>query len=540
MADIDIGNFGGEKPGLSRLALNIHDAQIASNTKLWRGVLESLRDTAVEQAASTVGTPGSIFKYSDTHWFEWTASYDVDVVRSPVPDDDYGRVYYTGHVMPKVTAAAFATSGPSGPYPTTAYQIGVPAPLLAPSVTLQGTADDPEDIAESRFYVVTYVNAWGEEGPPSPVSAEVEWRPGQSVQLTNIPTAPGGSYYPPTFRRIYRSAGSGASAAFLLVAEIADMVTTTYVDSIAAEQLGTELITAEFDPPPTTLRGLVEMPGGIIAGFTDTSVRFCEPGLAYAWPERYALPVYGVVGLAVYGNTLMIATKADLMVATGVHPSAMAVTKTPVRQACVSKLSIADLGRYILYASPDGLVAFSGTEASVITDGVFDRDAWQALNPSSIRAAAWEGLYIGFYNNGTPGAFVFNPEQPDAGVVFLDAPSVGGRYFDQEDDVLYIASSSNILRWDAGDPLAFVYRSGPIAFDRPKAMTVARVFSEQYPVELRLYRDGVLQAMKTITTDEVTRISSPKRGRVYDVELQGTGGGVRRVMVSGSARDLAI
>ncbi len=92
----------------------------------------------------------------------WDA--DVDCVRSQVVGDQYGRIYWTGDNEPRLTSFAKAIAG-GGVMPDSCFVLGVPAPLVAPTVTPSGGTG----AALVRGYVETFVTQWGEEGAPSPV-----------------------------------------------------------------------------------------------------------------------------------------------------------------------------------------------------------------------------------------------------------------------------------------------------------------------------------------------------------------------------------
>ena len=97
----------------------------------------------------------------------------------------------------------------------------MPAPTQGFSATIQGTANDTSEIPETRFYVCTFVNSYGAEGPPSPPSNEVEWRTGQTVLLSNLPALPSGAYNI-THRRIYRvNTGASGATNYQFVTEVA-------------------------------------------------------------------------------------------------------------------------------------------------------------------------------------------------------------------------------------------------------------------------------------------------------------------------------
>ena len=130
--------FRGELPILDPRLLPENNAQVARNVDLKRGTLRPEKAPSPVASLPGVTSPANLYHYDvgsdgDGFWFSWGQSYDVDVVRSPIASDAYARVYWTGQGPPKMSSLDMATSG-SGPYPSSWYQLGVPAPSEAPSV----------------------------------------------------------------------------------------------------------------------------------------------------------------------------------------------------------------------------------------------------------------------------------------------------------------------------------------------------------------------------------------------------------------------
>ena len=102
----------------------------------------------------------SAYLFAGQHWFQWNA--DVNVVQGPVPNDTEERTYFTGvGGHPQYTFGALATTG-LRPWPGASLRLGVPAPPGTVTATVTGTAEDPNDTAETRFYVMTWVSSKGE------------------------------------------------------------------------------------------------------------------------------------------------------------------------------------------------------------------------------------------------------------------------------------------------------------------------------------------------------------------------------------------
>lgn len=105
---------------------------------------------------------------------------------------------------------------------------------VAPAAADSGTAGNPSG---TYLYRTSVYHSGGETegGPYSTTAITVS---SKKIQLTGIPLSQTENI---TGRRIYRTAASGTS--FLLVASLADNVTTSYLDNIADGSLGTAAVT---------------------------------------------------------------------------------------------------------------------------------------------------------------------------------------------------------------------------------------------------------------------------------------------------------
>jgi hypothetical protein len=401
MPVLKIDNFSGTVPRTGPTQLEGNQAQTASNVKLQSRELRSWRKPTVIDAPVTPGVR-TIYKLEGpggaSEWLTWAA--DVDIVPGPVADVSDYRVYYTGDGAPKKTNWNLATTGGTGtdPFPDSWLYMGVPNPTTAPSLTPSGSSGT----TETRAYVYTYVSTFGavqEESGPSPAGSVTVDVVG-SVTVNGFATAPTTGYNI-TSRRIYRTIVGATSVTYSFVAEI-PVATTSYVDSKSVTELGEQLSTLEFEPPPENLKGLVAMPNGILAGFKDNEVWFCEPYLPHAWPASYSLSVeYPIIGLGVYDTTVVVMTTKYPYLITGTTPAAMTQSKLPIPQPCASKRSIASDQYGVLYASPNGLVSIGSGTQDIITTPLYTRDEWQELTPTSMLGVIYNNLYMCFHNTTT-------------------------------------------------------------------------------------------------------------------------------------------
>lgn len=519
MAALQIKSFGGISPKVPPRYLQDAQAQVALNTDVFQGSLKPL--SALGSTVATlakVGTPQTIYRFgqntvSDSqYWFHWLT--DVDVCRSQIAGDVSEWTFYTGDGAPKATYNAIATLGFN--FPSASRPLGIPAAATAATVAVTGTPTEPTDIPETRVYTYTLVNkesGFDFESAPAPASAEVNVRIGQSVTINGFASIPSG--YTLTHRRIYRA----TAGVFLFVAEIA-LATASYTDSISAENLGEELPSLTWLPPPDTLKGLINLPGGVMAGFTGRDVYFCDPYHPHAWPVQYMQSLdFLVVGFGRMDTTLAVLTTGTPYFIQGSAPDSMVVVKSDLEQACASKRSIVSFNGAVIYASPDGLVSLAPNGSKIITEKYFTRAQWQALFlPSSIYAYQHDMKYFGFYNNGTTsGGFIYDTSTGE--FVTHDIYAAAG-YNDLQVDKLFLAGSDrNVKVWGAGALKTVTWKSKKFTLPQVMSFSCAQLEAESYPMTAKVYASGTLVHTQTVTSRDMFRLpATPSRDWEFQFE----------------------
>lgn len=388
----------------------------------------------------------------------------------------------------------------------------------------------PKQVPESRTYVLTYVSAYGEEGPPSDASAVTEVDPRQPVTL-GLSGSPGGNYNI-TLKRLYRSSTVGSTAQFQLVPVTwSGNTTPTYdipvgitqvVDSADQADLAEVLMSEGWDAPPAGLRGLRMVASGAAVGFVGRTVHMSEPNLPHAWPHKYPLD-HDIVGVATFGQTVAVLTTAYPFLLQGADPAAMTPTKIENPQACASKRSIVETGDGVIYASPDGLVSL-GAGISVITDGVFSRDQWQAFAPESMECYLYNRRLHVFYTAGANrGCLVFDLSGQGAALttsnISASAAVTAGFYYPKS-DILYLAQGGNIVRFDQGAALTSTWRSKIFRLPHPQNMRVGQVRAGTYPVTLKIYADGALKHTQTVADSDHFMLPAGFRGVDWEFQVE--------------------
>ncbi len=275
MAAFKIQKFIGAVPKIASELLPDAAAQIAFNSKFYSGDLIPYHLPSVDGNTGLLGTEAKTIyglkcpndpTGGTIRWMVWDKDVDIVVASESFEGEDCARerFYYTGDGKPKVSTYELATAG-DPPYPTTAYELGLPLPTVKPTTTAtaftnRATASYARDTgntativtgaahnlrtgniisvtgftsaAESfnatnvevtvvnsttityfnvgnsvattnstagtvslaglttpRAYVYTWITPWGEESIASDPSVDLYIKEGQTVTVSNLPTA---------------------------------------------------------------------------------------------------------------------------------------------------------------------------------------------------------------------------------------------------------------------------------------------------------------------------------------------------------------
>ena len=456
-----INKFSGTVPRRHPRLLGENQAQTAENCNLYSGALKPLGGNRFVQRPPTHVTSGThwwasrVYHYGTYPHQQWwmegeqsnSATYyntfDTDFVRSPIANNTKDRMIITGYAAELGDEPGWVdrdfidvvnqqeTDTSSFSNPTATWSLKMPRPTT-PLTFGTYTPSDPQNV-EDRTYVITWVRTWNgieEESAPSDPSAAISVTPGDSVTVKYTTLTTPLTWYPssggskPFIVRLYRTVSSLYGTEYQFVKDNPSWTTTTQtVDDVWPASLGDAITTTYFAEPDSALRQICSMSNGILAGFARNEIHFCEPYQPHAWPLSYRISIpESVVSIGAVGESLVVSTTGNPYIITGVHPSAMSITKLEIQQSCVSKRSLVDMGEYIMYASPDGLIAI-GSINGLVTEQLMTREEWQALNPSSMRSTFWDGKYLCFYDateiGGVQGGFILDTADENATLVWL-------------------------------------------------------------------------------------------------------------------------
>lgn len=534
---IRVDHFAGVLPRAEPQLLGASFAQEAVNCKLWSRNLRPYFGVQAVAGASLFksgsGIIDSLFRFGvdpsdvDTagHFFHWQGIAHAS--RVPVAGDTQWTTIITGDgAAPRLAALDVSVAGPD--QPTFTEPLGLPVPDVSGTVaTVQGSADaggDPDTDGVSRDYVIAYVNSRGHLGPTSnPVPASGIWLPGQTVDITGLPSVPQGNYNV-TAKRIYRLGAAGTKRYF--VAEVGPQI-VSFTDNVDEISLGEESSSAEWEEPPADMHGIGVLSNGICYGASKNQVCVSKAYLPYAWSPLDRQTVnYDIVGVGHFGTTIVAISGENPYIIYGYAPENMQQQLLRLNQGGLSEQGIVS-GRFgVSYPSKDGLVLVNQGGGQIVTETWFTRDEWQLLKPETFKGALYADRYFAFHDDGVnPGSIIIDPSNPEAGIVFSDVFGTA-LYSDPVARALYFVQDGNLMQWDTdrSNPLIYKWKSKEFLSMHSVGMNWGRVLADSYAnLAVEFWCDGVLQHQQPVTSRTPFPINSgSQKGRIFEFRLTGT------------------
>lgn len=587
MVAIRIRSFGGIAPRINPRYLSDSGAQVSENVDMTRaGALTPIREA--EQLFQLPSAPNNDF-YRTLHKYRgetstdpeewWLASTDdISFCDSQIIGDEYGLIYFTKDTDAALTTTtpffAYSSNQPGGSVlPTSGTSVdiyglstsgtpyislGVPGPQDAPTVNqpLEPDFDTTGLTQEFRTYVYTYVykKAGREmESQPSPPSEAVGiWltddENNKTVDITFREASPSGEPLglPPydadygvdfpigmnindLYIRVYRSVGG----VYLIVNTGLDIPYSSdiFVDGVVAQDLGEELPSLTWTPPPHNLQGLTNLPNGIMAGYVGNTIYFCEPYIPHAWPINYAVTLeHNVVALAALDTTLVALTIERPYFVQGSSPEFMTVVAAGLEQGCSAPRSAVVLNGEVFYVSPDGLIAISPRGGRIVTEQLFSHRQWLEYSQvdngdgTSVVAASYDLKYFFFsYPQGSHASFIYDIP---TGSFTTKNTAASAVFTDLQKDRLYMLgyphSQSGSGSPNPSERRKMYYFGGTGTAIRPATWT-SKIFSfpsevsfsciqveaENYPLTLSVFTDqGTLYTDLEVTSRNLIRLPS--------------------------------
>lgn len=538
MSRIDLLGFRGSNQAANPRLLPENVGAMAVNLDPGRNDFRPLRD--LQTVATVPASPQALTIYrmgrdtvSDTlYWLSWSTA--VNVARGFDGDDTTERTYFTGSGTPKWTNNVIGLG--SAPYPQATRELAVPAPLSAPTISLD--TDGPDGTASVVFYVTTFVNDLGWESAPSPPNGGISIKPGAIVDITDLEAAPAGNYGI-TLRRIYRTQADATGAAeFFFLREIAIGTTSTQDD---ARALGETLATVGWDPPPAASFGLIDLWNGMLGLLAGKRALVSEPSAPYAYnlDNAIALVDKPVAGAKWEQNWLVLTTGRPVLIQ-GQDPAGLSDTPLAIAAPCVSARSVVSFAHGVVWASNEGL-AYAGNSGQMILtepsaaapEGILTPRQWKALVPSTMVAGRWGRFYACSYNDGTGlKGFLFDPLNPGGGITYLTF-GWNACWYDELAEELFVLVGGNVRKFNGADTfLTGDFTSKRFMQTRPLNFGYAKVVASSYPVTLTMTarwrdpRDGAECShveTRTVTEDQAFTLKAGFLADDWQVRVQFAG-----------------
>jgi hypothetical protein len=408
MVAVRISPFGGMVPAVDDSLLAPINAAYAQDTWTYSGAVTGL---PLRKNLHTLVNPNATKVYrvpnnytdalhmSDSLWLEFPHP-DTDVLRTQVVGDTFDRYYWASPLdVPRymtysqIQAAAPALAG--------AYILGIPQPGTISGTVTGGSSATLKSVA----YVQTFVSAYGEEGPPSNPKLYSAQKIDATYTITFAQPDPAdiGTQRNITKMRLYRTiTATNGTTTYFFVTEVA-VGTVSYADNASVNTdavigLNAEIESTNWSGPPSDLQGWVSMTNGIVAGFRNNEIWFCEPYRMHAWPALYTLAVeYPIVGLGVQNNALVVCTDGFAYTVNGSHPSSMSLQKLAGLMPCTSRGSILSTTDGVYFSTPAGLALVVSGGVLIATQELIRKDKWNALvQINTLRAAQLGAAYYAF------------------------------------------------------------------------------------------------------------------------------------------------
>jgi hypothetical protein len=238
-----------------------------------------------------------------------------------------------------------------------------------------------------------------------------------------------------------------------------------------------------YDRAPVNLTGLKGHPGGFFVAHKDNVLYFSEPWKPWAWPEDYQISIdHAIVGIGVFGSTIVVATDGWCYTFTGPHPTSLYKTKLGF-QPCQSQLSVVETNNGVMFPSSEGFQHVTPAGMENITKDTFRPEDWADYELDTMHATWYHKAYYGFYKSLNHEGHIIIDTLNNAITTSTKYHRTG--YVSIVDGIFYTIVDSSlddpgvlyISKWDA-DPTAYrsyMYKSPRFILEKPKNFKVCQV-----------------------------------------------------------------
>lgn len=404
----------------------------------------------------------------------------------------------------------------------------------------EGTADYTLTLTHSvipadeltRAYAYTYVNTYGEEGPPSPPATIT--LPGDSdVDLSATLDTQTADYAPIKEIRVYRTEDGAAVDDYFYAGTItvlgAPAGKFAFADNVDAGSLNETISSTNSYAPNPLLRGLVTLSNGIQMAWKDNELHFSDAYRPWSYPPSY-VKTFGdlrIVGAIAFGAAALVITTGKPFIISGISPDSMTDSAVNIMQAGVSKWAIADLDGPLVYASNDGIVMVTGGRASLDTSArYFTREVWRqkyAAGLDTMRFAVWDGRLVVFSSARKFTPFMIDMDEGGGAITELPQLSAACSFVSPLTDQFYFANGTSLMQFAGGADTVAQWASREMVMPSPVNFGIAQVVLEG-AWSLTVHADGALiHTEPNLVSGKDFRLPSDQKHNRWVFGFEGTG-----------------
>jgi hypothetical protein len=340
---------------------------------------------------------------------------------------------------------------------------------------------------QARTYLYTWYTAWGEESVPSPVSATVFVKEGQTINISALPASwPSGGSYQTTgmAMNIYRTVSGTTGSLYYLVGTVTLGSGTTFTDNIPVTSLTVTLPSTNWNQPNAAMKGIKAIHNNMMIGFFGNTLCFSEPGFPHAWPIKYRIQLTdNIVAIGTFGTSLVVLTAAHPWLVQGASPTSMSRVQMDYVLPCSSKRSVVNMGFGVCWASPGGVAMYSSqTGGQAMTMFVHTWESWA-------KSIGYTTMYARYYNNKyfachSGGSFLFERDEKVGGYLTSMSQRFTAGYYDEATTRFFfvndVGAGPQLYLWD--DPakpyMSLDWQSKVVVDKEPKNYGAVRIIAD--------------------------------------------------------------
>jgi hypothetical protein len=422
------------------------------------------------------------------------------------------------------------------------WTLSLTAPTSGNTYTLDLTASAQQGANQQTVaFCYTYVNLYGEEGPPSDptlVTHEIGLEIDVTVKLDTFSA----DYCPISSIRIYKTPEGSSVANYFYSGSVPILAlgggpTWVFQDTTPSSSLAEQLASTGYYAPPANLVGVMALPNGILAGWVDNALYFCVAYKPWAWNPAFELTFPNrIVGAMPMGSGMVLNTTAQPYVVSGTTPDAMTAAPLNISQAGISKWAIANVNGQVMYASHEGIVVVVGVMGSLAySDRFFTRDVWKTkfgAGFATMRFANWDGRLVVYSTNNAFTPFMLRFDETGGTMTELPNFAPACTFISPITDGLYYVIGTNAYQFNGGNPLTANWMSREAVLPGTANFGVAQVIATgTWTVSLYTVDDDpatgnmvtTLRYQRTVTGSKNFKLPSGFRSRRFQLGVSGTG-----------------